>query len=457
MESDQENPMNLKDQLGNSVSVHNRLALDLYDHAVTELAFYRANPIATIDEAIALDPGFIMGHCFKAGLLATTSERGCETGIAAALTAAERHVGHALERERMHLNAARTWLSRDFAGAAKLYGDICAEYPRDFLALQIAHLMDFLLGHANMLRDRPSQVLGAWGERDPLRGAILGMHAFGLEECGAYDDAEAIGRRAIELCPADIWAAHAVTHVFEMRGRTRAGIDWIKATAPAWRVDNFFAFHNWWHLALFHLDEGDHESALAVYDTKIRPVSSRVAGEMVDASALLWRLRLRGAGVGERWVELARSWEELGDDGYYAFNDVHALMAFLATGNQRQAKRILDGLTTASRRADTNGMMSRDVGLPMARALGAFEGHDFEVAVDELQLVRPFAQRFGGSHAQRDLLQLTTTEAALRAGRGSLARALIAERLALKPRSVHNLQLHERTQTGAMEDSDVSV
>jgi hypothetical protein len=90
--------------------------------------------------------------------------------------------------------------------------------------------------------------------------------------------------------------------------------------------------------------------------------------------------------------------------------------------------------------------MSRDVGVPIARALGAFEDHDFEIAVDELQRVRPFAQRFGGSHAQRDLLQLTATESALRAGRQSLARALIAERLALKPRSAFNLRVLERVQ-----------
>ena len=438
--------MKLTDQLGNSVSVRNRSALDLYDQAVNLFAFYRTDPMATIDEALARDPGFIMGHCFKAGLLATTSERGCQAGIAEALAAAERHIGHALERERMHLNAARAWLNGDFAGAAKLYGDICAEYPRDFLALQIAHLMDFLLGNASMLRDRPAQVLRAWGASDPLRGAVLGMRSFGLEECGAYDDAEALGRRAIELNPADIWAAHAVAHVFEMRGQTRAGIEFIKESSPAWSEHNFLAFHNWWHLALFHLDEGNCDAALAVYDTRIRPVPTRVAGEMVDASALLWRLRLRRVDVGDRWMELARSWEALGDDGYYAFNDVHALMAFLATGNQRQAQRILDGLDAAARRKDTNAMMSRDVGLPVARALSAFEGQAFEITVDELQRVRAFAQRYGGSHAQRDLLQLTATEAALRADRPSLARALIAERLAHKPESVSNRQLLERAQ-----------
>jgi tetratricopeptide (TPR) repeat protein len=436
--------MKLTDRSGNSVSARNRIALDLFDHAVMQFAFYRMDPMATIDEALAIDPTFIMGHCFKAGLLATTSERGCEAGIAAALAAAERNIGVALDRERMHINAARAWLSRDFAEAAKLYGDICAEYPRDILALQIAHIMDFLLGQSTMLRDRPVQALRAWGDSDPLRGAILGMYAFGLEECGAYDDAEAIGRRAIEINPADIWAVHAVAHVFEMRGRTRAGIEFLEQTAPAWSANNFFAFHNWWHLALFKLDEGDSQAALAIYDSRIRPAPTCVAGEMVDASALLWRLRLRGVDAEDRWTELAGSWEKLGDDGYYAFNDVHALMSFLASGNERQAKRIREAMAAAVRGKDTNAMMSREVGLAVVRALDAFEARDFEIAIDELQRVRTFAHRFGGSHAQRDLLHLTVTEASLRAGRQRLASALIAERLAQKPQSVSNQRLFER-------------
>lgn len=45
------------------------------------------------------------------------------------------------------------------------------------------------------------------------------------------------------------------------------------------------------------------------------------------------------------------------------------------------------------------------------------------------------AHRFGGSHAQRDLLDLTLIEAATRSGDKPLAAALAAERLALKPRS----------------------
>ena len=89
----------------------------------------------------------------------------------------------------------------------------------------------------------------------------------------------------------------------------------------------------------------------------------------------------------------------------------------------------------------------------MSRALCAFERQDYEITIDELQRVRAFAHRFGGSHAQRDLLQLTVTEAAVRAGRRSLARALLAERLAQKPRSEFNLHQLERTRLlGADED-----
>jgi hypothetical protein len=45
---------------------------------------------------------------------------------------------------------------------------------------------------------------------------------------------------------------------------------------------------------------------------------------------------------------------------------------------------------------------------------------------------------FGGSHAQRDVIDWTLTEAALRGGLTSLAEALAHERLALKPHSPVN-------------------
>ena len=55
-----------------------------------------------------------------------------------------------------------------------------------------------------------------------------------------------------------------------------------------------------------------------------------------------------------------------------------------------------------------------------------------------MRLLRPIrsdAHRFGGSHAQRDLLDLTLIEAALRGGDPALGAALARERAMLKPAS----------------------
>ena len=46
--------------------------------------------------------------------------------------------------------------------------------------------------------------------------------------------------------------------------------------------------------------------------------------------------------------------------------------------------------------------------------------------------VRGIANRFGGSHAQRDVLSWTLCEAAIRAGDAPMAQAMVEERLALK-------------------------
>jgi hypothetical protein len=67
--------------------------------------------------------------------------------------------------------------------------------------------------------------------------------------------------------------------------------------------------------------------------------------------------------------------------------------------------------------------------------------------------VRPIAHRFAGKHSQRKQLQITATEDALRAGRLSLARALVAERLAVKPGREFNRGFLDRCQSLATEES----
>jgi tetratricopeptide (TPR) repeat protein len=278
----------------------------------------------------------------------------------------------------------------------------------------------------------------------PGYGYVLGMHAFGLEEMGDYGRAEERARRALEFNPRDPWAVHAGAHVMEMQGWLGQGVRWLTSRTENWAPDNGFAFHNWWHLALYHLDLGQHDRVLELYDTAIRPKPSELPLEMLDATALLWRLHLRGAAVGSRWSELADTWEKRVEDAYYVFNDMHAMMAFAASGREASARHLLDVLVRRLERGGTNAMITRDVGLPICRAIQAFARGNYRGAIEELMPVRQIAHRFGGSHAQRDVLGLTLIEAALRAKDAKLARALASERTELKPTSPFNWSLTAR-------------
>jgi hypothetical protein len=75
------------------------------------------------------------------------------------------------------------------------------------------------------------------------------------------------------------------------------------------------------------------------------------------------------------------------------------------------------------------------VGEAATRAVQVFVAGEYASVVALLRPVRSSAHRFGGSHAQRDLLDLTLIEAALRSGDRSLAAALAAERAAMRPAS----------------------
>jgi tetratricopeptide (TPR) repeat protein len=436
--------MQLKDRRGLEVSSRNPDSLERFEQAMDLTVSYFVDPLAIINSALTQDPAFAMGHCLRAALGVMSSERGALPMVRDSVEAVEAQGSRANDRERAHAASARRWLEGDFAGAISSYGGIVVDYPRDLLALQVAHVGDFFLGQSSMLRDRVAQVLPQWSSTVPGYGYVLGMHAFGLEETGLYDRAEDTGRKALDANRRDPWAVHAVAHVMEMQGRIRDGMDFLSTRAPDWSVDNAFAYHNWWHLALHHLELADHDRVLELFDTRIRPAETSVALEMIDASALLWRLNLRGVDVGSRWQSLAAAWQPIAGEHFYAFNDVHAVMALVGAGDWARVDGVIKSLEQAAAEPGTNGMMSREVGLPLARALAAFGRQDYSAAVDLLLPIRANAHRFGGSHAQRDLLQLTMLEAALRAGRNSLARALTAERTEFKRTSPFNWRLAAR-------------
>jgi tetratricopeptide (TPR) repeat protein len=436
--------MSLHDSRGCPVSTRSADSLARFEEALDLSVSYRLDPLAAIQEALEEDPGFAMGHCLRAGLMIMATDRMVVPLLTESIEALESIGRKANDRERAHAAAARSWLHGDFAGAVQKYGEILIDYPRDLLALQVAHVGDFYNGSSTLLRDRVAQVLPEWDRTAPGYSYVLGMYAFGLEETGLYSRAEDVGRRALEINPLDAWGVHAVTHVMEMQGRLREGIEFLTSRERDWAENNGLAFHNWWHLALFHLDAGNVGQVLDLYDRRVRPSPSQVPLEMIDGAGMLWRLQLRGVDVGSRWQVLANCWEPFAEHAYYAFNDVHAVMAFVGAQRFDLAERTLAAMEQKLAGNDTNAMMTREVGWPLAQALISFANANYADTVKRLLPIRTLASRFGGSNAQRDLIHLTLVEAALRSNQGKLARALVAERTQLKPSSPFNWQLTAR-------------
>lgn len=433
----------LQDARGYAVTATNPKALEAYERALYAFRSYRGDAIALIDEAIAQDAGFAGAYAAKALMLVTAFERRFMRDVLATLQQGRDALQFATAREQALAGAARRIATGEWREGLRALEQVLVEHPRDIVALQSAHVMDFFRGDALNLRNRISRTLPAWSPSVPGYAFVLGMHAFGYEECNQYPEAERAGRKAVELGGDDSWAVHAVAHVMEMQGRIGEGLAWYEQTRPVWAgEDNGFVFHNAWHVALFHMDRGEFAKALEIYDQRFGgPLELGLV--RVDATALLWRLRLEGVDVASRFDAVVQSWNTVLEDerGFYAFNDYHMALACAAADRRDLLAKLREGLERA---AGDNAEMTRIVGRPVVEAAIAYGEGRHVAAAGLLAAARDSAMVSGGSHAQRDLLTLTLIDAANRAGQDTLARHYANERLVHKPDGAWGKRLVQR-------------
>lgn len=415
-----------------------------YEDALECLLYFREEVTAEAEAAVAASPRSVMGNVLTAylGLLGTEEKDAAGARRRFGEFRRSVHLPEVTPRERMHIEAASAWLHGDIHGAGRLLGEISVSYPRDALALAVGHQIDFFTGDAVLLRDRIGGALSAWDTDDPHYGFLLGMYAFGLEEAGHYHQSEQVALEAVERRPRDVWGIHAVVHAYEMQGRFADGIRYLDDRVGDWSDGNYLNVHNWWHYALYALEAGRTDRVLEVYDASLHHEGSAgVAMELLDAASLLWRLYLAGVDTGDRRPALADAWAGRKDGPYYAFNDVHAVMAYVGADRISDADALVRDREAWVRDPDprvSNASMTSEVGLPVCRALVAYGRRRYDEAVDLLLPLRHRLHAFGGSHAQRDAVQKTLVEAALHAGRRDLARTLLSERINLRPLCPYN-------------------
>ena len=393
------------DARGCAVSGATANALDAWELALADVLAWRAGADARLEAVVAEAPDFVMARVLQAWLLLAGRDPARARRARPVLERARRL--RANTRERAHLAAIGAMLNDEYERAKTGLAALLRAQPRDVLALHVAQGLDYLTGDVDALAARPALVRPHWSPSMPGFHAVLAMHAFGLEERDDLRPAERLAHEALRLDRRDARACHVIAHVHEATGRAAAGERWLCAHAGAWANGTVVATHAWWHVALFQLEQKRPGTALATYDAHVRPAPHAPISDLLDGSALLWRLQLADVDAHARWHELADAWSPHIDDRFCTFNDVHAMLAFVGAGDHRRADRLERTLRAAAAQPSRHGDTTRQIGLPACRAVRAFARGDDARALALLASLPPVAHRIGGSHAQRDVLNLT--------------------------------------------------
>ncbi len=420
--------MTLRDAQGLEISSDNPAVLAGLDGF--DASFLRYGKTAgLVLTAAQQQPDQVLANA-KAAALQLFMQTGDATAKAAPFLAAGAvYLDQALPREKLWLKAVQAWADNDIPHAITLHEEIVRLYPRDLAAMKLGQTHMFHIGDAaGMLR-----IAEAAAPANAENPYLHGMLAFALEENHRLNEAEAAARHAIALQRAEPWAHHALAHVMEAQGRVAEGFATLTELSDCWaECNSFMLTHNWWHTALFAIDNDRPDQALALYDQRVWGVWKEYSQDQVNAVALLARLEFVGLDVGARWQDLAQYLEGRLHEHVDPFLDLHYLLGLARAGYDASASELLTSMAEYSQSRPQEPSW-REVALPLGRGIVAYGREQWAEAFRHLGAGLAGLHRIGGSHAQRDLFHWLWLEAGWRAGAYAAIRPALAERLAARP------------------------
>jgi len=305
----------------------------------TQLAFlaHGADTPTHLMATLTAEPEFALGHATKGLFYLLLGRRELYATAAEALSTAKTLAaqGQISWRERKFIDALDAYMANMPTLSVQHLEEVLRTHPDDPLAMKLSHAIRFVLGDSIGMRRSIERVLPAYGADHAAKGYLLGCHSFALEETGDYSKAEIAGRQALWIAPDDAWGLHAVAHVYDMTCDAAGGLNWLAGRENAWAHCNNFRYHVWWHKALMHLDLGQIDVVMDLYDQKIRADQTDDYRDISNATSLLSRLELEGVDVGNRWEELADISAERTEDGCLIFADLHYRLALI--GGEKDA------------------------------------------------------------------------------------------------------------------------
>ena len=401
----------LTDSLGNPVTLRDESSLAAINDFVEGFIACEARAVNVLQAQADASP-LVQAYCAALHMFAESADapRNARPFIQQALA----HAHQASEREQRLVAAVAAWVDGDLPRAIALHEEQAHLHPRDLASIKLGQYHLFNRG------DSPGMLRLALQAQPAADVPYLhGMLAFGWEQCHRLKEAEAAARHAIHLCRKEPWAHHALAHVMLTQGRISEGIDFMSSVSDTWTgLNSFMVTHNWWHQALFLLEQDRHAEVLALYDQQVWGVVKEYTQDQINAVSLLARLELSGVDVGPRWADVADHLALRLADHVLPFLDLQYLYGLARAGRTEAAHALLRNITThAATRTDAHERtVWQQVCVPAAQGLLAHAQGDWATAVEKLGVALPRLVEIGGSHAQRDLFHQIWLDALQRNG-----------------------------------------
>ena len=383
-----------------------------WDRAWATMLHFRGDPMTELEEANLHDPEFVLGSVYNAAYYVLAGTPSDAPQLTTEVERIDQRTDATGERDQSHVRALRHLLAGDYTRAAEVWDEIAAR-ANDFAAVRIAHDIYLHVGDADRRLRSSLAAADRWQSDDHGYGFVQGQLAFALEEVGQLEQAERVGRAALDLDPQDLWARHALAHVYETTDDQQDALDLLDGPDAVWHDQDALSTHIWWHLALRLIAAGEYQRVLSIHDQELAVATT--AFRLCDLASLLWRLELAGVDVADRWSALADRWADIAERHTCGFIDLHASLVFLRESSHRGATPFFAGLEASHRSpVSENARTFSEVVRPLVAAVRSHAEGDHAAAAAELDNLAPETHRIGGSNAQRDLITLTRTASAER-------------------------------------------
>jgi len=412
------------DDRGHEMTTSSSEAGTALNTSIQNFLHWKADVMPHLSTAMKADPEFGFGHVVSGLILHGARNVNYHGHIEASLANAQKFSGNMTKREKLYLDALEASAAGNVMQAASCFENILADNPLDLLAQRLCQNELFWMGEMHKSAEVSSKCAKHWSLDTPDYGIHLSCRAFDLEEINQFEEAEKLARRAIEIDPTDPWGAHAVAHVLIMQARHVEGIAWLEGLKHQWSDVNQMSLHLWWHRCLFHLELGEFENVLEIYDTWVRnrdlPLTVSVPDlyiDMQNGASMLLKLELAGMDVGSRWNELAEITLDRLDDHTSPFTSAHFAIILAAAGRFEEVDQLIISMQNFAK-TDQGSLGSRytAAAIPASKAAVAHRKGDHQAVIDSLMPARQMLWQMGGSHAQRDLFFLILADSLSRLG-----------------------------------------